>query len=67
MTLKKARELIEVQCALGGGYNRNGVRLILKEVHREHGQQAVDRFIEEFALESIFRIAPGTDLSTFGN
>jgi hypothetical protein len=66
MTLEKARQLITVQSQFGGGYNRNGVRLILGEVQREHGQQVVDRLIREFDLENIFGIVPGTDLSGFG-
>lgn len=66
MTIEKARQLIAVQSRFGGGYNRNGVRLILGEVHRVHGQDAVDRLIREFELQAIFGIAPGTDLSRFG-
>ncbi len=64
--MEKARELNAVQSGLDGGYNRNGVRLILGEVQREHGQQAVDRLIREFDLDAIFGIATGTDLSRFG-
>ena len=66
MTLEKARELISVQAHLGGGYNRNGVRLILGEVHREHGQAVVDQLIHEFNLTHIFGIEPGSDFSAFG-
>lgn len=66
MSLERARQLIAVQSQFGGGYNRNGVRLILGEVQREHGQQAVDGLIEEFALQAVFGIAPGTDFSRFG-
>jgi len=66
MTIEKARELIHVQCELGGGYNRNGVRMILADVHREHGQMTVDRLIREFDLELRFGIQPGSDLSRFG-
>ena len=66
MTLDKARELIAVQAHLAGGYNRNGVRLILGEVHRDHGQQAVDELIREFDLQTIFGIEPGSDFSKFG-
>jgi hypothetical protein len=66
MTIEKARELIAVQSRLGGGYNRNGVRLILGEVHRKHGQATVDRLIREFELDAIFGIETGTDLSRFG-
>jgi hypothetical protein len=61
MTLEKARELLAVQAQMGGGYNRNGARLILAEVQREHGQQAVDAFIREFDLEQLFGFRTGTE------
>jgi hypothetical protein len=60
MTLEKARELLAVQAQMGGGYNRNAARLILAEVFREHGQPAVDSFIREFELETLFGFKPGT-------
>jgi hypothetical protein len=60
MTLDKARELLAVQANMGGGYNRNGARLILAEVQREHGQAAVDSLIREFDLETLFGFRPGT-------
>jgi hypothetical protein len=60
MTLDRARELLETQAAFGGGYNRHGARLILADVAREHGQQAVDNLIRELDLERVFGIAPGT-------
>ncbi len=63
MTLEKARELISVQANMGGGYNRNGARLILAEVQREHGQQAVDTLIREFDLETLFGFKPGASFS----
>lgn len=66
MTLEKACELIASQSRLGGGYNCNAVRLILGELHREHGQPIVDRLIREFELTAIFGIKPGTDYSRFG-
>ena len=66
MTLDKARELIQVQLGFGGGYNRNAVRLILGEIQREHGQQAVDGLIREMGLEAAFGLAPGTDFSGVG-
>jgi hypothetical protein len=47
MTLEKARELLAVQADMGGGYNRNGARLILAEVQADHGQTAVDALIRE--------------------
>ena len=61
MTLDKARELLAVQANMGGGYNRNGARLILAEVQREHGQAAVDSLIREFDLESLFGFRPGAE------
>jgi len=63
MTLEKARELLAVQASMGGGYNRNGARLILAEVQREHGQAAVDNLIREFDLESLslFGFKAGTE------
>jgi hypothetical protein len=61
MTLDKARELIATQANMGGGYNRNGARLILAEVAREHGQLAVDQLIREFDLEQLFGFKPGTE------
>jgi hypothetical protein len=64
MTLAKARELLSVQANMGGGYNRNGARLILAEVQREHGQSAVDGFIREFDLESLFGFTPGTEFKS---
>ena len=63
MTLEKARELLAVQADMGGGYNRNGARLILAEVQREHGQAAVDGFIRELDLEQVFGFKPGTQFT----
>ena len=60
MTLDKARELLLKQAQVAGGYTRNGARLILAEVGREHGQQAVDNLIRELDLENIFGFTPGT-------
>ena len=62
MTIDKARELIEVQVKMAGGYNRNSAKLILAEVEREHGQQAVDHLIRDFDLERIFGFKPGVSL-----
>ena len=58
MTLAKARQLLEVQAGFGGGYDRNGARLILAEVAREHGQEAADALIRP-RLTEVFGIAPG--------
>ena len=60
MTLDKARQLLRTQVSFGGGYNRNGTKLILAEVAREHGQAAVDALIRELGIEQVFGIAPGT-------
>lgn len=60
MTLERARELLAVQADMGGGYNRNSARLILAEVARLHGQDAVDRLIREFELEQRFGFRPST-------
>jgi len=65
MTVERARELVALQAQLGGGYNRNSVRLILGEVQRHHGQPVVDALIREFDLTSIFGIAAGSDFSHF--
>ena len=62
MTLDKAKELLEVQVNMGGGYNRNGAKLILLEVHKEHGQAAVDQLIRELGLEDKFGFTPGESL-----
>ena len=59
MTLVKARELLGIQASMGGGYNRNGAKLILAEVQREHGQVAVDQLIREFDLEQLFGFKVG--------
>jgi len=59
MTLDKARQLLGTQAGFGGGYNRNGARLILAEVLREHGQAAADRLIRELRLDEIFGFRPG--------
>jgi hypothetical protein len=60
VTLEKARELLAKQSQVAGGYTRNGARLILAEVHKEHGQDAVDLLIRELDLENIFGFKPGT-------
>lgn len=59
MTLDKARELLAAQTQFGGGYQRNGARLIIAEVQREHGREAADRLIRELGLEALFGIKPG--------
>ena len=59
MTLEKARELLDTQASFGGGYNRNGARLILAEVAREHGQAAADALIRELRLDQLFGLTTG--------
>ena len=61
MTLEKARELLAVQADMGGGYNRNGARLILAEIQADHGQSTVDALIREFDMETLFGFKPGTE------
>jgi len=60
VTLAKARQLLETQADFGGGYNRQGARLILGEVAREHGQEVADRLVRELRLDEIFGMASGT-------
>jgi hypothetical protein len=60
MTLEKARELIAMHASLGSGYNQNAAKLVLGEVMRDHGQQAVNSLIREFDLENQWAIKPGT-------
>ena len=60
MTLERARQLLSVQANFGGFYNGNSAKLILSEVQREHGQQAVDECIRELKLDEIFGFQPGT-------
>jgi hypothetical protein len=64
MTLERARDLLRRQVEFGGGYQRNGARLILAEVGREHGQAAVDALIRELDLEAVFGFAPGSYFSS---
>ncbi len=66
MTLARARALIQQQLQFGGGYNRNAVRLLLGEVGREFGQDAVDALIREFDLEAAFGLRVGTDFTQVG-
>lgn len=67
MTLHRARELLSRQVSFGGGYQRNGARLILSEVMRDHGQDAVDRLIVELGLTETFGFAPGEKFTTPGS
>ena len=60
MTLDRARQLLKVQADFGGFYNANSSKLILSEVMKEHGQEAVDQLIRELDRERIFGFRPGT-------
>ncbi|MFN7085005.1 MAG: hypothetical protein ACK4N4_00080 [Burkholderiales bacterium] len=60
MTLERAKQLLQVQAGFGGFYNANSSKLILSEVMREHGQQAVDELIVELELDRIFGFRTGT-------
>jgi hypothetical protein len=60
MTLERAKQLLKVQAGFGGFYNANSSKLILSEVMKEHGQQAVDELIVELELDRIFGFKPGT-------
>lgn len=60
MTLDRARQLLKVQADFGGFYNGNSAKLILSEVQREHGQDAVDQLIRDLQLDRIFGFEPGT-------
>jgi len=60
MTLERARELIGIQTSIGGGYNRNATKVILAEIHKHHGQSAVDQLIRELNLEEVFGFKPGS-------
>ena len=62
MTIDRAKELIAIQVAMGGGYNRNSVRLLLHEVSREYGQEGVDQLIREFALDEKFGLQAGEEI-----
>ena len=60
MTLSKARQLLATQAGFGGGYNRNGARLILAEIQREHGQAGVDNLIRDLELDRVFGFSVGS-------
>ena len=44
---------------MGGGYNRNSVRVLLSEVSGEHSQVGVDQLIHEFSLDEKFGLQLG--------
>lgn len=59
MTLKRARELLEIQVYIGQGYNRNSAKLILAEVQREHGLKATDQLIVDLDMKVVFGFEVG--------
>ena len=59
MIFEKTNELLAVQAMMGSGYNRNSAKLILTEVQREHGQDAVDSLTTALDLEQIFGFKAG--------
>jgi hypothetical protein len=59
MTLDRARELLQTQVYIGHGYNRNAARLILAEVQRDLGQDAVNQLIRELNMSEVFGFSPG--------
>ena len=63
MTIDKAREFIQVQVGFGSGYNRNATKLILAEVEKVHGAEAVHRLIDEFRLDELFDLKKGMKFS----
>ena len=60
MTKEKARELISVQVDFAGGYNRHATKLILADVHKDHGQSMVNELIIEFQLDELFGFKANT-------
>ncbi|NOX09076.1 MAG: hypothetical protein GXP22_06255 [Gammaproteobacteria bacterium] len=60
MTLDRAQELLTLQISLASGYNRNAARLILLEVKKDHGPQAVDQLIRQLDLETHFGFKEGS-------
>ena len=59
MEIERAKEMIRLQLSLGGGYNRNAVRLILAEIQRDHDQTVIDALIYELGLDTAFGIHAG--------
>jgi len=60
MTLDKAREIIADHVFIAGGYNQTATKMILGEINKDHGQQAVDQLIREFSLDELWGFMPGT-------
>ncbi|MDQ7015411.1 MAG: hypothetical protein Q9O24_02105 [Gammaproteobacteria bacterium] len=64
MTPQRAQQLLEEHITMGSGYNRNAAKLILVEVQKEHGQQAVDQLIMRLDLETHFGFQLGTEFKS---
>jgi len=61
MTLDKAREYMAVHAEIASGYNRNGAKMLLVDVQKNHGQTGVDALIREYNLEELFGFKLGTE------
>jgi hypothetical protein len=59
MTLDKARQLLATRVSFGGGYNRNGARLMLADGAKERGQAAAHADIREFCIDQLFGFVQG--------
>ena len=59
MTLDKANELLATHANLGGGYNRNAVKMILAEIMRDYGQAQVDELIIKYDMQRLWQFKPG--------
>ena len=59
VTYEKALELLQVQAYIGQGYNRYSARLILAEMQRELGQNAVAQLIVQLNIHEIFGFNAG--------
>ncbi len=60
MTLDKARDIIKDHVFIGGGYNQTATKMVLGELCKDQGQQAVDQIIHEFKLDELWGFMPGT-------
>lgn len=60
MTLDKAREIIADHVMIAGGYNQTATKIVLGELQKDIGQEAVDSVIREFNLHELWGFVPGT-------
>jgi hypothetical protein len=60
ITLKRARQLLQVQADLDGFYEANSCKLILSGFMKEHERQAADGLIIGLKLDQIFGYTAGT-------